>query len=228
MAAFRQLVELAYPAEFSFEHLNSIKTFKGRMAYVQQTLGKHLGRGSSRVVFPVDNEKVLKVAMNHKGILQNERESLNYVSPLTAETFEVSPDHLWIEMERVVPFTKSRFKQATGFSQEDLWNLLAHEAKRADPRMRLFSPRVPVVFQVKYPGFDPRADDHPGWSEAWDNEFLYDLFSFLANAGLWGVWQDYAQAKHYGLNARGEIRLIDFGVDDEVMNVYVQGRRGAR
>lgn len=50
------LDEMAYPAGFSLEELKKVRTFKGRLEYVKSHLGNHVGKGSSRIVFPVDNE----------------------------------------------------------------------------------------------------------------------------------------------------------------------------
>lgn len=65
--------QMAYPAAFSFDTMLSIRSYAGRLKYIASILPK-LGSGSSRTVYPVDDEKVLKVARNDKGIAQNEVE----------------------------------------------------------------------------------------------------------------------------------------------------------
>ena len=62
--------EMAYPVGFNMKTLISLPSFAKRLQYCMQYL-KKIGAGSSRVVFAVDNEKVLKVAKNEKGIEQN-------------------------------------------------------------------------------------------------------------------------------------------------------------
>lgn len=64
----------AMSESFSFEELKAIKSFKGRYEYCLKTLGPTQGRGSSRVVFQLSDERVLKLALNEKGIAQNEVE----------------------------------------------------------------------------------------------------------------------------------------------------------
>ena len=50
--------EMAYPVSFSMEQMLSLPSYTARVRYCQQHLQK-IGAGSSRVVFAVDNEKVL-------------------------------------------------------------------------------------------------------------------------------------------------------------------------
>lgn len=57
---------------FSFETLTSLSSYKKRIAYCKQMLGQPIGNGSSRIVFQISDERVLKVAKNQKGIAQNE------------------------------------------------------------------------------------------------------------------------------------------------------------
>ena len=59
---------------FSFERLKQISSFNGKMRFCKEFLGDSIGRGSSRLVFQIDDEWVLKLAMNSKGIAQNEEE----------------------------------------------------------------------------------------------------------------------------------------------------------
>lgn len=63
--------EMAYPMFFNMEEMLSLDSYSARVRYCQQRLQK-IGNGSSRVVFAVDDEKVLKVAKNKKGIAQNQ------------------------------------------------------------------------------------------------------------------------------------------------------------
>ena len=62
-----------YPTQFDMNLFKSLKTFKERIEYCEANL-KKIGSGSSRIVYQVDNNKVLKLAKNKKGIAQNETE----------------------------------------------------------------------------------------------------------------------------------------------------------
>ena len=63
--------EMAYPASFNMEEFKSLKSFAKRMEYCKSRLPR-LGAGSSRVVFRVDDDKVLKLAKKRKSGIKKE------------------------------------------------------------------------------------------------------------------------------------------------------------
>ena len=85
--------EMAYPVGFSMETMLSLNSYSARVRYCDQHLQK-IGQGSSRIVYDVDGEKVLKVAKNKKGIAQNEAESEDWLQSYDcfAKVFEKSED----------------------------------------------------------------------------------------------------------------------------------------
>jgi hypothetical protein len=97
------LIDEAYPESFNMESFKQLKTFAERIRYCEEHLSK-IGAGSSRIVYKIDDEKVLKLAKNNKGIAQNEAEydifkTAYYADNLAAEVFDVDDHYLWIEME---------------------------------------------------------------------------------------------------------------------------------
>lgn len=52
--------------QFSFEQLNSLKSFNGRIRYCENYLNR-IAQGSSRIVYRFDDNTVLKLAKNTKG-----------------------------------------------------------------------------------------------------------------------------------------------------------------
>jgi hypothetical protein len=62
-----------YPIGFDMETLKDFELYGDRLDYVREKL-KFLGEGSSRAVFAIDDKRVIKVAVNKKGIGQNEAE----------------------------------------------------------------------------------------------------------------------------------------------------------
>ena len=69
--------EMAYPVSFNMDEFKMLKTFAARIKYCQARL-QRISSGSSRIVYKIDNEKVLKLAKNRKGIAQNEAEGGDY------------------------------------------------------------------------------------------------------------------------------------------------------
>ena len=66
-------VDEAYPASFNMEEFKNMKSFNQRIQYCEQNL-QRISSGSSRIVYRIDDEKVLKLAKNKKGLAQNEAE----------------------------------------------------------------------------------------------------------------------------------------------------------
>jgi predicted nuclease with TOPRIM domain len=62
-----------YPPGFDIKELKNIRSFAGRIKYINQHL-KKIGVGSARIVYQIDNDTVLKLAKNKKGIAQNDVE----------------------------------------------------------------------------------------------------------------------------------------------------------
>ena len=63
--------EMAYPVSFNMAEFKTLTTFSERIRYCQTRL-QRISSGSARIVYKIDNEKVLKLAKNRKGIAQNE------------------------------------------------------------------------------------------------------------------------------------------------------------
>jgi hypothetical protein len=109
--------EMAYPASFNFDEFRQLRTFAERVKYCEQHL-KRLSSGSSRIVYIVDDEKVLKLAKNKKGIAQNEVEIRLGTEPYYtcfANVYEYDENALWVEMEYCQKAKKVILNQFTEF-----------------------------------------------------------------------------------------------------------------
>ena len=116
MNKFDQYIqEMAYPSSFRFPEFENIKSYAGKLRYANERLQK-IASGSARVVYKVDDEKVLKIAKNRKGLAQNSVESEYYLDSydICAKTFEADPKDYYVEMEFAKKISPSRFKQITG------------------------------------------------------------------------------------------------------------------
>lgn len=99
-----------YPKTFDMEVFKSLNNFTKRIEYCRNHLPR-IAAGSSRIVYKIDDEKVLKLAKNTKGIAQNETEidrgQDSYFSFILARVFDFHPDGLWVEMELARKVSKS-------------------------------------------------------------------------------------------------------------------------
>lgn len=198
------LEEMAYPVEFDMNEFKSINSFAGRIRYSKEKLLGRLGSGSGRAVFRIDNEKVLKVALNKKGLAQNSVESEGYKQEydILARVFDIDNDYTWIEMERAVKVTPTRFKELTGTSIDGLGNWL--RSKKGETTY----------------GEVPDLDE---------NEFAGDIQQFVADYD-YPVPGDFDRISSYGevkRDGRAKIIVIDFGLDKGTSDEFYNWKKKA-
>jgi GNAT superfamily N-acetyltransferase len=197
-----------YPSSFNMDEFKKLKSFNQRINYCEENL-QRISSGSSRIVYKIDDEKVLKLAKNKKGLAQNEVESefSGYydISDIVARVFDVDPDNLWIEMELARKLTKGNFKQITGFNWEDY---------------------VKVIHNYSV----ERLDDGRGFKydidksiveEMWENEFTYEMLTFIGSYDV--PIGDLKKISTYGVVKRGgqdSIVMIDYGLTSDVYDSY--------
>jgi hypothetical protein len=110
--------EMAYPTSFNMEVFKSLPSFNKRILYCQQHLTR-LSSGSSRIVYQIDNDKVLKLAKNQKGIAQNEQEydpSLSQLGVAPNIYNESDLDNFtFLVSDYVLPAKEKDFEHVFGF-----------------------------------------------------------------------------------------------------------------
>jgi hypothetical protein len=189
-----------YPSHFSMEHFKSLKSFNQRIKYCQDNL-KRIGGGSSRIVFKIDDQKVLKLAKNKKGIVQNDTEidrgSNAYYSSILAQVFDSDDDGLWVEMELATPINKYEFYRLTNFDLKDVGNYLINFQSENNGRGKVVHQQKELVDRLV------------------NDEFVQLLRDFVA--GTDALAGDLGVATSYGLvkrNGHQELVIIDFGLTD--------------
>lgn len=200
---------MAYPVSFSFDEFNNIKSYNGKLKYANERLQK-ISSGSARVVYKVDEEKVLKIAKNKKGIGQNSIESdwgLQRMSDIVAKIFNTNDDHFWVEMELAKKLTPNRFKQLTGMSLNEVQDML-----RVMETLNNSSRR-------KYLKQEQLKELHDEFSQKVnDNEFLNSLTDMIMNFGM-KYPGDFGRVNSYGEVLREGVPtvvLVDFGLSESV------------
>ena len=233
------LNEMAYPRTFDMEEFKRIGTFSGRVDYCRSRL-KYLGRGSSRMVFEVDGEKVLKLAYNSKGIAQNMTEadpSLRKYG-IFAEVYDVHPKYHWIEMEKAVPARTGDFDKLyggrnglfSGFFREWKYDMDEDLTKGGVFRDWL----SPYVFHEFLRLGGTQMGD--AWDEIYNafeetEEYKGSLFEglkrYIGDLRL-HAYGDLRRVSSYGVverDGRKEIVLIDYGLNNDVYDTYYARRR---
>jgi hypothetical protein len=100
---------------FDVKTFKTLPSFASRVKYAKSKLPQ-LGTGSSRTVFDLGGDKVIKLAKNAKGIAQNGVEADGYVqqSGVTSTVYDSDPDDLWIIADKVDKLTPKEFERLLG------------------------------------------------------------------------------------------------------------------
>jgi hypothetical protein len=200
------LMDEDYPSSFDMEHFKSLRKYSERVKYCDQHLQK-ISSGSARIVYIIDNEKVLKLAKNEKGVAQCEVEiqwgNDSYFGGILAKTLDSHPDGLWVEMELARKVKKGDFKTLAGFNFDDLDTYLRNAEQQMKGRRPMFSIDQNVQEAME------------------QNEFVVELVDLMnsmdAPAG------DMTKLNSYGIvkrNGHDTIVLIDFGLTNDVYSDY--------
>jgi hypothetical protein len=214
---------------FSFDELSKYVGRLQRLEYVERTLVE-LGSGSSRVVFDLGDGRVLKVAINDKGSVQNETEYKLYhkvpkdVKRVLAAISEPHEHNFeWIVAEKA--------REIKG--PEELAKLFGIDAKMAH---ELFSGdcfRVKKVEDLKssiqrqvdyFKALDPskinlarieRYEKALNFTDSFANICL--AIPHLESNGL-----DLAGADQLGILPNGQVVIIDYGFGSDAHGMYNQ------
>lgn len=209
-----EMDEATYPESFSMEEFASIRSFKGRVDYCNQRLQK-LGSGSARIVYAIDDDTVLKLAKNAKGIAQNQAEAGDWYlrsMSLFPEIYEHSQDYQWIEMQRCVPAKKSDFKRITGEPFELYCQYIRWKHSN-------YSRRSPWYVDKKVVDYFERIES----SDDYYDTLFYDIADYVGNyqpeaigdllrISSWGIVKDD--------NGQPRLVILDFGLNDDVYDQY--------
>lgn len=199
-------LEEEYPPSWNIEDFKKLRSFNQRIQYCEKNL-QRISSGTSRIVYKVDDTKVLKLAKNKKGLAQNEIEvgfSKDYLwDGIVAQIYDYDQNDLWVEMELAKKVSPKKFQEIVGFSFENYCDgIRYHEGQQGRNRIKRFKPE--------------------NYEEMWeDNEFMYSIFDIIGSyefpAG------DLCKLSSYGLvnrNGQDEIVLIDYGLTNDVYDSY--------
>lgn len=196
---------------FSLNQLSNLKTFKERQQYCVQNLGRPIGNGSSRQVYQIDDEKVLKLAKNNKGLAQNEYEGQPdyYKEDLSIfpKIFQTAEDYTWIVSEFVLPAKDKDFKYCLGMSFNE-WTMVVTALKR--------------MHRNTAKSYQKGVTKEKLWELCDNNRFVYDLNDFIGSYDSFSINDLYA-IQNYGLaqrDGKAQLVILDSGLSDDIYNQY--------
>ena len=205
-----KMLQEAADEHFSLEELSAIQSFTGRFNYCTQHLGKHIGKGSSRATFQIDDEKVLKLAWNNKGMGQNITEMQTYTASIFPNVYDYDENGKWIISEFVLPAKSQDFKHCFGMTFQQFASFISASGK--------------YRFGGRYWNAMPENE----WiSYLENNEELSEFDEYIGNYGNHSFTPvgDMTRLCNYGLthrNGEATIVLLDSGLSEDVWNTYYQ------
>jgi hypothetical protein len=195
-----------YPASFNKQVFYGLKSFAARLKYCSDHLPK-IAAGSGRVVFKIDEQTVLKLAKNPKGIAQNLQEAQigrdSYFSSIVAQVINYDQDDKWIESELAKKVTPTRFKQLVGVDINTAGSYLRMREDENKPKRGGYGYSH---------GLAPELIE-----QLHENEFLVGVVDLMFNFNIMAA--DFTRLSSYGeVNREGHptIVLVDYGLSDEV------------
>lgn len=98
--------------------LGRITSYSAALQIAKKAKLKALGKGSSRIVYALDEHTVIKIALNDDGVEQNEAESDLSEAPITTKVLDMHEEAYWIIVERATPLTTNAelFRNIVGVS----------------------------------------------------------------------------------------------------------------
>ena len=180
---------------FDLDEFLDMRSFAAQVRYANEKLTR-IAQGSARVIFEIDDETVLKLAKNAKGIAQNEVErslSNDYMVPedIIAKVSEEDERDRWVVMERAKKIGKVRFRQLMdGVDIADFYHYVINAIG-------------PQAFRVE-PDVEEKLDE---------NEFTQDIIEMIQNFDL--EPGDFQRPSSFG-EIDGRLVLTDYGLNKEV------------
>jgi hypothetical protein len=182
-------------------------------------LGPTFGSGSSRVIFEIDDNKVLKLAKNQKGLAQNEFEGdTSRYSDAVVKVFDCADDYSWLVEENCIPAKEKDFEQIIGIPFEtycDLvrWNYNSYSYRnRHIPLYTMSAQEAQNLTNQLY-----EQDEY---------NFITQLFDLMGNYQL--PCGDLTRISTYGMVNRDgtpEIIVLDSGLSEEILDTYYRRKR---
>lgn len=210
--------EMAYPVSFNIDEFKTLTTFAARIRYCQTRL-QRISSGSSRIVYKIDDKKVLKLAKNRKGIAQNKAEGGDYYKNTIgcfAEIYDVDNNYLWIEMQLARKAKLSDFKHLTGYNFDVMCQWI-YNCRSRYSRGGGYDKSYDRIFNSEE--FEEGLENYSIFADVQEYLCNYQLDSVgdLTRLSSWGVVND-----EYG---QEELVIIDSGLSDDVWADYYKPKQ---
>lgn len=198
---------------FNYDELKSINSYSGKVKYCQEHLGMPIGNGSSRICFQIDDEWILKLAKNEKGIAQNEVEgqedwfkSHMCIFPNIDYDKSDMENYTFLVSEYVLPAKQQDFNECLGISFKEFCEFVQQSASQYSRK---------TTWDKKYMSWDK-------FSEMEENsQTLHDVNEYLTNYII--PCKDICRLENLGMvlrNNKPQIVILDSGFNDDIASTH--------
>jgi len=112
------------------KNIEELDTYTARKEYAEKNL-THLSSGSSRIVYLVDDDIVIKLAKNDKGIAQNKAEcNPKMKSKFLNEAIDHAKDYSWMQTHKLKKITAKEFREMTDIDFDDFGEAIRYGLKK--------------------------------------------------------------------------------------------------
>ena len=186
---------------FDLESFLKMSSFRQQVMYANQNL-RRIASGSARIVYEIDDKKVLKLAKNAKGLAQNEAEGDWYVNEsygdIIAKVLERDENYRWIVSERAKKITPNEFKSIVGVDFKDFYEYIVY-----------------IVGKDRY--YTEPSQEIKDKLE--DDEFASEVADFIGSTDA--STGDLQRISTYG-KIDDRVVIIDYGLTMEIFKKYYQ------
>ncbi len=203
----KEILTEATDGKFSTQELTQLRTFQEKIDYCRQHLGEEIGMGSSRFVFQIDDEKVLKLAGNEPGLWQNSEEASWFKKDYTIfpKIYDYESDNYqWLISEYVLPAEDKDFKHCIGLTFRQFMDfVLTSQARYNDRSKQKFAWGIFIKLCK-------------------NNPFLNEVSDYMHKFNIKEYW-DLCALHNWGLTQRDGkecLVLLDNGLNDNIYKKY--------
>ena len=161
------------------DNFTQLHKFADRKKYADENY-KLLNKGTGRYVYDINNEYVLKLAKNNKGIEQNKTEinisKSGKYNDINANVVEFDDNGLYLIQQKAYRLTEQGFKDITGLQLQGFLYYLRHNREWDGGNIKFYNKVNSLV-----------------------NEFELDRFD-IANESSWGIINNNVVMVDYGLD----------------------------
>jgi hypothetical protein len=163
----------------NIENFTRLTKFSDRKKYADENF-KMIGRGTGRYVYDINNDFVLKLAKNNKGVEQNKTEinisKSGKYNDITANIAEYDDNGLFLIQQKAYRITEQGFEDITGLQFQGFLYYLRHNKIWDGDNVKFYDKVNSLI-----------------------DTFQLDRFD-IANENSWGVINDNAVIVDYGLD----------------------------